>query len=483
MSRGDFTFVGYENTGGSKGDIGNCIWVDPIRKLVFTFETADKKIYSYSYDTVGNLTYKNVSAAWAWSPNCICGDANHSILIVGRLVDSRTASYKYDSDGLLTQVTNITNKRSLWSYIDTTIHCFFGATNNVLQTFYYDNDGNLVFVHSDTTFNLYHRGIWADSDLQLLFVCCRNADANYGFNDGLKVFNYNHSYELSDVDRDNHGNSVYDGGCFGDKEFKLVFCGISSNTVYIYSYTLAGMLTYIGTISLSSAGSSTPRLWVDPVAKTLFVSLGTDMYTYTYDENGNVTLVDSSTRNGTDVYGETTNNLFFRPANTYGVESYDYEGLPGAPSPTGLPGKYTPILINKRRYVYKIGNDELQTKLMIFKGKELQYRPNLNVELWLNYEGAWYKHEDYTTNRYGIAHMKHIIDFMPDIDCCLGLAQVYIDGKTYNSNIVRFNFVEGIPRAYEIDAGSCSEIITDRSSYDIFDGRGRAHNFDRMFGG
>jgi len=145
---------------------------------------------------------------------------------------------------------------------------------------------------------------------------------------------------------------------------------------------------------------------------------------------------------------------------------------------------YTPILMNKRRYVYKIGNDELQTKFMIYKGKILQYLPDLPVEFWLNYDGSWLKYEDYTTNRYGMAHMKHSTDFIPDIDCCLGVAKVTINSVIYNSNIVRFNFVEGTRLTFDIDAGSDTELIVDRSDYDLFDAAGaRTHQFDRMFGG
>jgi hypothetical protein len=144
---------------------------------------------------------------------------------------------------------------------------------------------------------------------------------------------------------------------------------------------------------------------------------------------------------------------------------------------------YTPILMNKRRYVYKRGGDFLQTKFMIYGGKYLQYLPDLSVELWLNYEGSWQKYEDYTTNRYGMAHMRHATDYIPEIDCCLGIARVTINGQIYNSNIVRFNFVEGVAPTFEIDAGSCTEFISDRSTYDIFDGAYRDNRYDRMFGG
>lgn len=164
----------------------------------------------------------------------------------------------------------------------------------------------------------------------------------------------------------------------------------------------------------------------------------------------------------------------------YGDRQIIYKATPAPPSGSAI-GTYTPILMNKRRYVYKIGRDYLQTKLMIYKGKHLQYLPNLDAELWLNYQGAWQKYEDYTTNRYGMAHMKHSTDGIPDIDCCLGIARVTINGQVYNSNIVRFNFVEGVLGTYNIDAGSCSEVIVDRSSYDIFDGSGRANTYDRMW--
>lgn len=170
----------------------------------------------------------------------------------------------------------------------------------------------------------------------------------------------------------------------------------------------------------------------------------------------------------------------------YGNRQIIYKATPAPPSGSPI-GTYTPILMNKRRYVYKIGGDQLQTKLMLYKGKHLQYLPNLDAELWLNYQGSWQKYEDYTTNRYGMAHMKHSTDGIPDIDCCLGIARVTINGQIYNSNIVRFNFVEGVLGTYEIDAGTCIPCSgvpcsgLDRSAYDLFDGSGRANSYDRMW--
>lgn len=105
-----------------------------------------------------------------------------------------------------------------------------------------------------------------------------------------------------------------------------------------------------------------------------------------------------------------------------------------------MANKYTPILVNKRRFSYTIGTDEIQAKLTVFKGNELSYLLDIPVEFWLNYTGSWSKHEDYTTNVYGIAHLKHSTASFPTIDCCLGYAKVTIDGTVYISNTIRFNF-------------------------------------------
>ena len=160
-----------------------------------------------------------------------------------------------------------------------------------------------------------------------------------------------------------------------------------------------------------------------------------------------------------------------------GDQQIIYGATPVPPSGTTLTA-YTPILMNKRRYVYKRGGDFLQAKLLVYKGKQLSYIENANVEFWLNYEGTWKKYEDYTTNRYGMSHLKHNTDGVPEIDCCLGLARVLINGTTYNSNLVRFNFVEGVLDDFIIDAGPSG--VSDRSLYDIFDGSFRSNYFDRM---
>lgn len=151
------------------------------------------------------------------------------------------------------------------------------------------------------------------------------------------------------------------------------------------------------------------------------------------------------------------------------------------PSDGTLSSIYTPILMNKRRYVYKRNNDFLQAKLMIYKGKELAYLENVNVEFWLNYTGVWKKYEDYTTNRFGIVHIKYTTNSIPNINCCLGAIRVTIDGSTYNSNLVRFNFTIGeeLP-SYIIDAGPSG--VLDRSTYDIFNGFFRSNVYDRMRG-
>ena len=156
-----------------------------------------------------------------------------------------------------------------------------------------------------------------------------------------------------------------------------------------------------------------------------------------------------------------------------------YNNVPPPPSGT-IMSTFTPILMNKRRFVYKLGADQLQTKLMIFKGKELSYIDNALIELWLNYEGSWKKYENYTSNKYGIAHIKHSTHKIPNIDCCLGLARVTINGIIYNSNLVRFNFIKTTQDSYLIDAGSNNQIINDRSSYYIFDSLNRIYIYKRM---
>lgn len=157
---------------------------------------------------------------------------------------------------------------------------------------------------------------------------------------------------------------------------------------------------------------------------------------------------------------------------------------PPAPDSSGLPSTRV-VLTNKNRYPYRIPRDTIVSKIDVYDKGKLAYRQGLQTDLWFNYEGVWYPYETGYTDRYGRVYITHSTDFMPNIRNCLGIAQVTIDGIVYNSNLMRYNFMPGSGEVVVIlDAGSCSEVITDRSGFDVWDASGiREHTIDRMFGG
>lgn len=158
------------------------------------------------------------------------------------------------------------------------------------------------------------------------------------------------------------------------------------------------------------------------------------------------------------------------------------------PPPAGSPIRtMLPVLSNRRTNPYYAGSrDRIQSKFELYNKHRLSYQPDLPVELWMNYDGAWAVRASGVTNRYGMVHFSYPCSNIPEnIDCCLGVAKVNVDGTIYNSNIVRYNFVNGVAEdiIYDIDAAWQCTSPTDRSAYDIFDGSGRVNIFDRMYGG
>jgi hypothetical protein len=148
-----------------------------------------------------------------------------------------------------------------------------------------------------------------------------------------------------------------------------------------------------------------------------------------------------------------------------------------------LKGAYMPVLTNMRRTPYRTGsNDQIQVKLEIFKRKRLINIAGVDVQFWMNFSDTWLKYEDYTTTRFGNKVMNYPCSAIPEINNCLAFARVIIDGESFDSNIIRLNFIEGwepTDLVYKIDA---LDDDTDRTSFDIFDGSGRDNTYNRMFG-
>lgn len=170
------------------------------------------------------------------------------------------------------------------------------------------------------------------------------------------------------------------------------------------------------------------------------------------------------------VFGDVNGSIVYVPA-SYGQ------------APAGNAIKtFLPVLSNKRTSPYYPGNsrDSLQAKFELYNKHRRAYTSGLPVELWLNYDTTWQVRLSGFTNRYGMVHFNYPCTPIPDIDCCLGVAKITVGDFTYNSNIVRFNFIQGalFDETYIIDASTGS---TDRSAFNIFDGSGRLDEFDRMW--
>lgn len=123
----------------------------------------------------------------------------------------------------------------------------------------------------------------------------------------------------------------------------------------------------------------------------------------------------------------------------YSSLDFTYKTI-GVPPSGDLPKKYRPVLTNKNRYPYRMPSGVILSKLDLYKGRRLSYLKDIPVELWLNYSGVWQKHEDATTNRLGSVYITHSTGAMPNIKSCQGIAKATVNGKTYISNVVRYNF-------------------------------------------
>jgi hypothetical protein len=150
------------------------------------------------------------------------------------------------------------------------------------------------------------------------------------------------------------------------------------------------------------------------------------------------------------------------------------------PVGTAIDNKYQIRLENKSSFPYALINDYLLSTVSVYYKNRLVYIKDLAVELWFNANGGvWVKQSDNTTDRRGICFTQTSSNFvMSSITNCLGKAVVTIDGLTYASNLIRYNFYQGaVYFELIIDAHTYD---TDRSAFDIFDGSGRIIIYDRM---
>lgn len=142
--------------------------------------------------------------------------------------------------------------------------------------------------------------------------------------------------------------------------------------------------------------------------------------------------------------------------------------------------RYRVILTNKSPYPYANQNEYIVSKIDVLRHNTLSYMSNIPVVLWLNWTGQWIAYNSTSTGRFGSVITKTSTNYMniTAINNCLGIAVATIDGVTYASNPIRYNFYQGLDHiCYDIDARYGS---INRSGFDIFDGYGRDNQFDRM---
>lgn len=134
-----------------------------------------------------------------------------------------------------------------------------------------------------------------------------------------------------------------------------------------------------------------------------------------------------------------------------------------------------PLITNRKLYPYYGGsnNDFLQIKFSIKSKNRTLRESGIKAELWLNHQGSWVNYSTKYTNRYGVIEFNYSCAGMSTISNCLAKVITTYNGKRYNSNIVRLNFITSISFVYDIDAGSCTATLTDRSSFDVFDAQNR----------
>jgi hypothetical protein len=109
--------------------------------------------------------------------------------------------------------------------------------------------------------------------------------------------------------------------------------------------------------------------------------------------------------------------------------------------PSGLTeGAYRLQLSNKSRYPYLSQSGTLLSKVDILCGDRMSYKSDIDVALYLNYSSTWLPAVTGVTNRYGSVYIPYSTAPISGIDHCLGIASATVDGNTYISNVIRYNF-------------------------------------------
>lgn len=149
--------------------------------------------------------------------------------------------------------------------------------------------------------------------------------------------------------------------------------------------------------------------------------------THTYTQTGffDVTL---------QVWSSGTTDLLTKSDYIY---VYDADNQPVQTAPDNT---YRVILTNKYAYPYKLNCSSIISKVDVINDKKLSYVQNVPIDLWLNWSGYWFKQAESSTGRFGNCVIYVDTKGVAPITNCLGIAVAHINGYTYVSNIIRYNF-------------------------------------------
>jgi len=234
------------------------IEIDTINKLLFV--DYDTKIYSYIYDTSGNMTsadcFEGLSSAT--NINGLCVDNTNSLLFASS--DQFAAlSFSYDTSGNMTSAEEYGTSAGKID-LDKEITKLFLLSAGAVVMVYYDTSGN-NFVYMDSlVLDDNTNNIAIDNIRDLIFIT-RN------INGGLISVLYNNANITTSAFSNSPGGAGY--GVIIDQNRQLVINCNGVGTGYIYSYNCNGELKMLDYIP----GSSDNRyIVIDNVKKLIFTN-------------------------------------------------------------------------------------------------------------------------------------------------------------------------------------------------------------------
>ncbi|MCK9428852.1 MAG: hypothetical protein M0R17_02425 [Candidatus Omnitrophica bacterium] len=100
------------------------------------------------------------------------------------------------------------------------------------------------------------------------------------------------------------------------------------------------------------------------------------------------------------------------------------------------------IISNQRRTPYRLeSNDIINIRLNLYNNNKQFYNQNIQLEFYLNYPSGWNKVADSISTKNGSQNLNCSCLYISNISNCLGYVKATINNNSYNSNIIRFNFI------------------------------------------